>query len=156
MLKLTTITPPDDLQRLVTEINEAAWDDGNEMAEYDVESLTAYLERQDTVFVVCHAVTDEGRVLMGFASARVELKPYGGERWLYVDEVDVCADQRQRGVGSALMRRLFKIAEASGCQEVWLATEVDNDAANALYRSLEPDDVAEVVGYTYEADASSG
>ena len=40
--------------------------------------------------------------------------------------------------------------------EVWLATEVDNDAANALYRSLEPDDVAEVVGYTYEADASSG
>ena len=30
--------------------------------------------------------------------------------------------------------------------------EADNDAANALYRSLDPDDVGQVVGYTYKVE----
>ena len=80
------------------------------------------------------------------------MKPYEYALWLYVDEVDVCADQRQRGAGKALMTKLLEIAEASGCEEVWLGTEADNQPANALYRALNPDDVAAVVGYTFETD----
>jgi ribosomal protein S18 acetylase RimI-like enzyme len=51
-----------------------------------------------------------------------------------------------------MMKRLLEIAEKADCEEVWLGTEVTNQAANALYRSLNPDDVSQVVGYTYKMD----
>lgn len=142
----------DDLQSLVAEINHALWDEGNEMSVYDSESLKVYLERQDTIFVVCHEESEQGAVLQGIASSRIEIKPYGMEQWLYVDEVDVCADQRNKEVAKLIMETLIRIANREGCGEVWLGTEVENVAANALYRSLGPDDVAEVIGYTYEAN----
>ncbi len=142
----------DDLQKLVNDINQASWDDANEMSHYDVEGLSAYLKSQGTVFVACYDIADSDRTLLGIGSARLEIKPYDKMQWLYVDEVDVCADQRKKGAGKAIMQKLIEIASDIGCQEVWLGTEVDNKAANALYRSLGPDDVAEVVGYTYEMD----
>jgi len=101
------------------------------------------------LFVACHDITEGGRTFMGMASSRLEIKPYAKERWLYVDEVDVCSDQRQKGAGKALMRKLIEFANENGCEEVWLGTESDNQAANALYRSLDPGDVAQVIGYTY-------
>lgn len=149
MITVTVITAADDLNQLVAEINQAAWDHANEMSAYDVPGLAAYLARQDTVFVACHAVTAAGRTLLGMASARVEHKPYGHERWLYVDEVDVCADQRRRGAGKALMHKLFAVAKDAGCEEVWLGAERDNHAANALYQALAPAEVTPVTGYTY-------
>lgn len=152
MMTVEVITLHDDLQQLVEEINQASWDDGNEMSKFDVEALSEYLARQDTLFVACHDIVEGDRTLLGIASSRLEIKPYDKERWLYVDEVDVCADQRQRGAGKAIMRKLIAIAEDAGCEEVWLGTEADNQAANALYQSLAPDDVAQVIGYTYETD----
>ena len=62
----------------------------------------------------------------------------------------MCADQRRKGAGRAMMNRLFEIARERGCEEVWLGTEVDNIPARALYQSLAPDEVAEVIGYSYE------
>jgi len=150
MLAVSVVALADNLQQLVDEINQATWDHANEMSEYEVVTLSAYLERQDTLFVACHDVTDDGQTLLGVASARVELKPYGYERWLYVDEVDVCADQRRRGAGKALMRKLIELAQDAGCEEVWLGAEKNSHAANALYQSLDPDDVTQVIGYTYE------
>ncbi len=149
MITVTLVTLTDDLARLVAEINQAAWDSGNEMSVYDVPALSTYLARPDTLFVTCHDVHDAGRNLLGMASARVEPKPYGHERWLYVDEVDVCADQRRRGAGRAIMQRLIDLAREAGCAEVWLGAERENHAANALYRSLDPAEVTEVIGYTY-------
>ena len=64
----------------------------------------------------------------------------------------MCADQRKKGAGKAMMNKLIEIARAQGCEELWLGTEVDNSPANALYKSLDPDDVAQVVGYTFETD----
>jgi ribosomal protein S18 acetylase RimI-like enzyme len=150
MIVISRITMEDDLERLVGEINSAAWDEANEISAYDAEDLATYLAHQDTVFVACHDVVDENRVLLGIASARLEIKPYDRARWLYVDEVDVCADQRRRGAGSALMQALIRVADESDCEEVWLGTEADNEAANALYQSLNPDDAAKVIGYTWE------
>jgi len=69
-----------------------------------------------------------------------------------VDELDVCANQRKRGAGTAIMQKLLEHAENAGCEEVWLGTEVDNTAANALYSSLNPDEVEQFIGYTYELD----
>ncbi|MBX3706737.1 MAG: GNAT family N-acetyltransferase [Pseudomonadales bacterium] len=141
-----------DLDTLVEEINTASWDEANGLAVYDAGALRAYLELDGTVFLACHELSDGARTLLGIASGRLEMKPYGGERWLYVDEVDVRIDQRRKGAGSALMNRMFATARAAGCTEVWLGTEVDNVAANALYRSLDPDEIAQVVGYTWALD----
>ncbi len=152
MITVSVLSIDDDLEQLVDEINEASWDDANQMSKFDVEALSAYLSRQDTLFVACHDVDGSGRTLLGIASSRLEIKPYNEERWLYVDEVDVCADQRQRGAGKAIMRKLIELAHELDCEEVWLGTEVDNQAANALYRSLEPDSAEQVIGYTWETD----
>ncbi|MCR9260423.1 MAG: GNAT family N-acetyltransferase [Pseudomonadaceae bacterium] len=150
-MKVVVVTRDDNLQKLAQDINAAAWDEGNEMSEYTSDALLAYFDRQDTLFVACYE-EDAHHTLLGIASGRFEIKPYAHERWLYVDEVDVCANHRQKGVGKAIMQKLIKLAEEADCEEVWLGTEVDNQAANALYLSLEPDDVASVVGYTYEME----
>lgn len=144
------VTLEDNLDQLVADINSASWDEANEMINYDVTGLQAYLQSQGTLFLACYEFHDERRTLLGIASARIELKPYGKELWLYVDEVDVCADQRQRGAGKLMMRKLLEIGRNKGCEQMWLGTELNNDAANALYKSLNPDDVEQFIGYTYE------
>ena len=148
-VKVTAIHSGSDLKALTEMINTARWDADNAISEYDAQSLERYLAQADTLFLVCH---DSDGALMGMASSRFEMKPYGQERWLYVDELDVCADQRRRGAGRALMRALLDIAEEAGCEELWLGADADNAAANALYHSLDPDVVEKVVGFTYELD----
>ena len=150
MIDVTIITPSGDLSQIVHEINQASWDSANEMSVYDVESLSTYLEREDTLFVTCHDISSDPPTLLGIASSRIEIKPYGKELWLYVDEVDVCSDQRRKGAGKAMMQKLIEIANEKGCEEVWLGAEVENMAANALYLSLKPATVSRVVGYTFE------
>lgn len=151
-INVEQINIQDDLSQIVSDINGAEWDDDNEISPYEVESLEVYLQRQDTVFVVAYNIEGDSKIFLGMASGRIEIKPYGKELWLYVDEVDVCVNQRKKGAGKAIMEKLLAIADEADCEEVWLGTEVDNDPANALYRSLDPDDVGEVVGYTYELD----
>jgi len=151
-LKAKEISVDDDLQSLIADINYALWDEDNEMSVYDSESLKIYLERQDTIFIACHEEFERSAVLLGIASSRIEMKPYGMELWLYVDEVHVCADQRKKGVGKLIMQTLFEIARREGCEEVRLGTEEDNVAANALYRSIGPNDVTDVIGYTFKTD----
>jgi ribosomal protein S18 acetylase RimI-like enzyme len=150
MIDVNILTSSDDLSKIVHEINHASWDSANEMSVYDVESLSNYLERQDTLFVTCHDISSDPPTLLGIASSRIEIKPYGKELWLYVDEVDVCSDQRQKGAGKAIMQKLIEIASERACKEVWLGAEVENMAANALYLSLKPDTLSQVVGYTFE------
>ena len=155
-ISVKRIVLDDNLTEIAERINAAQWDAANDVGAYDAESLFAYLSRQDTVFVVAFEKASEESgnhgTFLGMASGRIEIKPYDRERWLYVDEVDVCVDQRKKGAGKAIMQKLFDIAEEEDCEEVWLGTEDDNDAANALYKSLSPDDVGEVVGYTWELD----
>lgn len=150
MFTTEQITIDHDLGRLVSEINEASWDEANDIVAHHVDDLAAYLERSDTVFVACHHVDGASCTLFGIASGRLEIKPYGRERWLYIDEVDVCADRRRNGAGRAIMETLFEVAREAGCVEVWLGTETDNDAANALYGSLAPSERETFVGFAWE------
>jgi len=110
--EVSIVSPHDNLERIVDDINTASWDEANEITAYDVQSLTTYLKHQDTLFIVCYDNTPTIRVLMG----------------------------------------LLELADEADCEEVWLGTEVDNVAANALYSSLKPDDVETFIGYTYEMD----
>ncbi len=152
MIEVDVVTKQSDLETLVKEINAASWDAANDVCAYAVESLTNYLSRQDTVFVVAHDRQGTETTFVGMASARIEIKPYENQRWLYVDEVDVCVDQRKKGAGTAIMKKLLEIAKEADCEELWLGTELDNEPANALYQSLDPDEVEKFVGYNYELD----
>jgi ribosomal protein S18 acetylase RimI-like enzyme len=150
MIKVSRVSSDDELEPLVAAINAATWDEANEISSYTAEALLNYLRRQDTLFLVAHEIKEDNNTFLGMASGRIEYKPYDNERWLYVDEVDVCVEQRQKGAGKAMMEKLLEIADQEDCEEVWLGTEIDNDAANALYQSLDPDEVERFVGYTYE------
>ncbi len=55
---------------------------------------------------------------------------------LHVNEVGVHEDFQRRGIGRRLMKSLMNLARRRGITGVWLATEQDNVAARALYRSL--------------------
>ena len=152
MIDVIKVSKDDDLKQVVADINGGSWDADNDVSEYSEAALLAYLQRQDTVFVVAYERVEGKHTFLGMASGRLEIKPYDNEQWLYIDEVDVCVDQRKKGAGKAIMKKLLAIADEADCEEVWLGTEFDNDAANALYKSLEPDDIGQVVGYTYELD----
>lgn len=57
---------------------------------------------------------------------------------LYVDELGTADTHLRRGIGEAMMQAMFDWARELGVNEAWLGTEPDNDAANALYRKLDP------------------
>ncbi len=156
MIIVDSVTAKNNLQQLVEEINNASWDDDNDLPEYDVDSLQSYLNQQGTVLLVCYEKIGQQKDLLGMASGRIEVKPYQQQRWLYVDEVDVCADQRRKGAGQAIMQEMIKLARHAGCHELWLGTETDNEAAKALYQSIHPTEVEAFIGYTYEFNNGQG
>jgi len=57
---------------------------------------------------------------------------------LYVDEVGTASTHRRRGIARAMLDELFRWGRELGCEEAWLGTELDNHAANALYRGYGP------------------
>lgn len=150
--EVRVVTPEDDLTTLVDHINAAQWDEANETQPYAVDALRSYLRIRDAVFVVCYLVDGEKREFAGMASGRLEHKPYDFEKWLYIDEIDTCSNLRKQGVGTAVMNKLLEIADENDCDELWLATEVENSSARSFYESLKPDSIDAVIGYTFELD----
>jgi len=57
---------------------------------------------------------------------------------LYVDEVGTASTHRRQGIARAMLDELFRWGRELGCEEAWLGTELDNDAANALYCGYHP------------------
>lgn len=55
---------------------------------------------------------------------------------LFVEEIGVSDGFRRRGIGTALMQAALAHGRDHGCRELWLATEPENDAANAFYRAI--------------------
>jgi ribosomal protein S18 acetylase RimI-like enzyme len=53
---------------------------------------------------------------------------------MFVYELGVLPDARLLGVGTALVRALAELARERGCYGMWVATEIDNEAAQATYR----------------------
>jgi ribosomal protein S18 acetylase RimI-like enzyme len=93
------------------------------------EPHTALLEDERTVFVVAF----EHEHPIGFAFGYVLARRHGRPASLFVYEVEVDERYRRGGVGAALMR---KLAQEAAVDEGFVLTEPDNEAANALYRSL--------------------
>ena len=57
----------------------------------------------------------------------------GTEMFLY--ELDVDPEHRNRGVGRALVAALAKLARERGCYGMWVLTDADNAPALAAYRA---------------------
>lgn len=55
---------------------------------------------------------------------------------LHLENVGVAPSHRRRGIAAAMVAEALAWGRELGCDEAWVATEVDNDAANELYRSL--------------------
>jgi ribosomal protein S18 acetylase RimI-like enzyme len=67
---------------------------------------------------------------------------------LYVDEVGVAPASRRRGIARELLDRMLALGKTLGCEEAWIGTERDNDAARALYGSYAVP-TEQVVMYTF-------
>jgi aminoglycoside 6'-N-acetyltransferase I len=100
-------------------------------APIDPTRLTAYLAQPGHLMVV--AVT--GGEVVGQARAIVHRHPDQPTE-LYIDNLGVAPPHRRQGIARALLSDLIAWGRSLGCEEAWIGTEPDNDAARALYASL--------------------
>ena len=77
---------------------------------------------------------DDG-VVVGFASAVHYVHPDKPAPELWINEVAVASTHLRRGIGKAILERLFGHARDHGCVEAWVLTDRANTAAMRLYES---------------------
>ena len=94
-------------------------------------SRCAMLLREPSYLMVV-AQTDDGEV-MGRVYGNVLHRYSATDLLLY--EVDVLDAHQRKGVGRAMLEYLKRLCERRGYGEMWVLTELDNDAGNAVYRS---------------------
>jgi ribosomal protein S18 acetylase RimI-like enzyme len=93
---------------------------------------------------------EDGRAI-GFVSGVEMTHPdKGTEMFLY--ELDVHPDHRNRGVGRALVRALADLARDNGCYGMWVLTDADNPAALAAYGAAGagPPDEQVMLSWTFD------
>lgn len=95
--------------------------------------LAAYLAAPGHLMLVAL----EGDVVVGQCAAVVHRHPDKPAE-LYIDEVGTASTHRRRGVARRMLAAMLEWGRELGCAEAWLGTELDNEAANALYRSFAP------------------
>jgi aminoglycoside 6'-N-acetyltransferase I len=89
-------------------------------------------------------------VVVGMASAIAYLHP-DKPLQLFISEVGVAARVRGLGIGKRLVSALIEQGRRIGCTEAWVATEVGNAAARALYSSLNGvEDPDNAIVYTWK------
>lgn len=102
------------------------------------------------------AVALRDGVVVGMATALAYVHP-DKPLQLFINEVGVAGACRHRGLGRQLVSLLLERGRAMGCAEAWVATEVDNLPARAVYTALQGrEDPARAVVYTYDLGAEGG
>lgn len=101
------------------------------------EGLAAYLAAPGHLLVLAF----DGELVVGQCAAVVHRHPDKATE-LYVDEVGTASTHRRLGIARRMIEEMFGWGREVGCHEAWLGTELDNGAANALYRSLGGQDEA--------------
>lgn len=114
--------------------------------------LKLFLANPANLLVVAVA---EGRVV-GMASGISYVHP-DKPLALFINEVGVSGRFHRQGLGRELVSRLLEKGKELGCTEAWVATELGNRPARALYESLGgvPDDEHAVV-YVYPLKTQPG
>lgn len=81
------------------------------------------------------AVALIGGTVVGMASAVDYVHP-DKPRELWINEIAVTPAHQRSGIAQGLLRALFSCGRQRGCREAWVGTGHDNEAAQALYASL--------------------
>lgn len=78
----------------------------------------------------------EGGVVVGQCAAVIHRHPDKVTE-LYIDELGTAPSHQRQGIGRRLIDAMFEWGRELGCRESWLGTELDNVAANGLYRAID-------------------
>src|SRR3954465_10318882 len=99
----------------------------------DPQRLHDYLRSPGHVMLLAF----EGTLVVGQCAAVLHRHPDKPTE-LYVDEVGTASTHRRQGIARAMLTELFAWGHELARDEAWPGTELDNDAANALYRGFVP------------------
>jgi len=83
-------------------------------------------------YVMIVALSDADQV-MGRIYGNVLHRYAATDLLLY--EVDVAQEHQRKGVGRAMIEYLRELSAKRGYSEMWVLTDVDNDAGNGVYRA---------------------
>ena len=90
----------------------------------------------------------DGNLVVGQCAAVLHFHPDKSTE-LYIDEVGTATTHLRRGIATAMLEAMFAWGRELGCTEAWLGTELDNVAANALYRRLSPSEDEAIQYYLF-------
>ena len=96
------------------------------------ELARAYLKADHLHMIVALA----GDLVIGMASAVTYFHPDKPKEFFF-NELGVADKYLRRGIGARLVGEMFDLARRLGHDNIWLGTEVDNHAANGLYRHMD-------------------
>lgn len=97
----------------------------------DSHRIAAMLKEQSHILLLA---VKEG-VVIGQVLAAIHRHPDKPTE-LYIDDLGVSEKYQRRGIATLLVEKLFGIGAERGCEEVWVATEPDNEPAIKFYESL--------------------
>ena len=97
----------------------------------DTYSLAAMLKERNNILLVA---VNEG-VVIGQVLGVIHRHPDKPTE-LYIDDLGVSEKFQRRGVATRLIEQLYIIGIDRGCEEVWVATEPENEPAIKFYESL--------------------
>lgn len=95
----------------------------------DPARLARYVAAQGHLMLVAL----DGALVVGQVAAVIHHHPDKPTE-LYIDELGVSPAWQRQGIARRLMDAMLALGRNAGCEEVWVGTELDNAAANALYR----------------------
>ena len=80
-------------------------------------------------------VAADGDEVVGYATLLVQLSPWAGREYLFLDDLYVVPERRGAGVGALLMKHVGEVAKRRRTDVRW-HVENDNVAAQRFYESL--------------------
>lgn len=95
------------------------------------EDPTVFLDDPNSFMVVAF----DGERPVGMAWGAHVRYP-NGRRMTYLHHLEVAAERRDAGIGTAMMDVAFELAEAAGSAKLWLSTGMHNTGAQRLYERL--------------------
>ena len=95
----------------------------------DLEATRRFLANETNHLLIAYVDGDPA----GFVTGTELTHPDKAAPELFLNELGVAEAHRGRGVGRALVERLWEIARERRCRGMWVLTDDDNVAANRVY-----------------------
>ena len=95
----------------------------------DIEAARRFLEDERSHLLIAYVDGEPA----GFVSGAELLHPDRARPELFLNELGVLPAYQGRGVGRALVTRLWELAAGRGCRGMWVLTDDANAAAKKVY-----------------------